>query len=174
MKINAKLISACILGAAILPAAQAQVSKTMGLSVRAGVFFPTNSDARAEGKNWFIGGADYRLNSGALGGMAGGPVNSISSISVDYYNKGDFQNLPVLLNVTTRQNELYYTMGAGIAFAQIPNGSGGRESKNGLAYAVAIGMNFEQGKSPLFIEGRYYGSSRSELNGFAVMLGIRL
>ena len=55
-----------------------QATKPMGLSVGAGVFFPSSSAGRAEGKNWFIIGADYQIKSSNL--TAAGNATSTASM----------------------------------------------------------------------------------------------
>ncbi len=148
-----------------------QATKPMGLSVGAGVFFPSSSAGRAESKNWFIIGADYQIKSANL--TAAGNATSTASISVDYSNKGSFQNLPVMVNITSHNSELYYKLGVGFGFARIPNGATTDSSTN-FMYSLGGGYNFEQGRSPLFVEARYLGCSKADLNGFAVMVGVRL
>jgi hypothetical protein len=173
---NKKLITSAFVivsvGAAI--PAMAQESKPVGLSVRAGIFFPTQGSAKDAGKNWFIGGAEYKLNNMHFGKMGANAMNQSVALSVDFYNKSNISNVPVLLNYISRTDEYYFTLGAGIGFNRLPNGSGGTESKARFAGAVGLGYDFQRGKSPLFTEARYLFNSKSDLNGFAVMVGIRL
>jgi len=150
-----------------------QESKPVGLSVRAGVFFPTNSDAIDAGRTWFVGGAEYKLSSFSLGNK-GADSSGSYSISADYYDKGSISNIPVLLNWVGRNNEVFYSVGVGVGFNRDPNGGGGTESKTRLAGQVGIGYDFMQGRSPLFLEAKYFINQESVLNGFGVYVGIHL
>lgn len=165
---NSKLIVTAA-AAIVAVSAFAQETKPVGLSVRAGVFFPSDSATKtATSKTWFTGGVDYKLKNGLpMGTMGTGNAGELS-LSVDYFQKGDFRSVPVLVNWTGGQGEIFYSVGAGIGFNKLPG-----ENKSAFAYAAAVGYNFQQGKSPLFIEGRYYGSSKNELRGFGIQLGFR-
>ena len=171
---NYKILGTAVV-ALVAVSAFAQESKPVGLSVRAGVFFPSNGDTKtATSKTWFVGGLDYKLpNIGGLGTMGAGKAGgSEFNLSVDYFQKGDFRSVPVLVNWVGGQNEVFYSVGAGLGFNKLPDGNGGTSSKSAFAYAVAVGYNFQQGKSPIFVEARYYGSSKSQLNGFGLEAGI--
>lgn len=158
--------------ALVAVAANAQETKPMGLSLKAGAFFPSKGAAKSAGKTWFIGGVEYKLKNSAMGTMGTG-MNGELSLSVDFFQKGDFRNVPVLINWTGGQSEFYYTAGIGLGFTKIPTSSTTTESKSTFAYAFGVGYNFQQGKSPLFVEVKYYGSSKSDLNGVAALVGFR-
>jgi hypothetical protein len=99
-----------------------------------------------------------------------GKSGAALSLSLDYLNKGGFRTVPVLLNYTLRSSEFYYGVGLGMSFTKIP----GLGDKARLAYAATLGYEFQTGKTPLFIEARYFGNEKKELNGFGVFVGIRL
>lgn len=167
-KIMMMAIGATALVAAV--PALAQESKPVGLSIRAGIFFPTDSLAKAiAGKNWFAFGAEYKVMDLNLGTKQAGYSGHLS-ISADYMNKSGFSNTPVLLNYVGNVGDIFYSAGAGISFAKIPG-----DSKARLGYQASIGYNFTKMKMPIFIEAKYFGvSGREELNGFGIYLGIRL
>lgn len=152
--------------------AAAQESKPMGLSIRAGLFFPSDSAARDEGKTWFAFGGEFRLSDLQLG-AADPAYTAHLSVSADFFGKGDYRNVPVLLNYVGRTNELYYSAGAGLGFARLPSGTG-TEDKTRFAYQLSIGYDFQQGRNPFFAEAKYFGSSESALSGFGVYIGMRL
>lgn len=173
---NSKILAAAagmIAVSAAVPAL-AQETKPVGLSLRAGLFFPSSGDARDVGNTWFIGGAEYKLQGLNLGTTGADSSTQSLSISADYYSKSNVSNVPVLLNLTGRNSELFYSIGAGLGFNRIPDGLGGTESRVRFAGQVGVGYDFMQGRSPLFVEGKYFFNQKSDLNGFAVYVGIHL
>lgn len=171
-KILVTTIGLLAVGAAT--SALAQESKPVGLSVRAGLFFPSSSNARDIGKSWFAGGADFRLKDMNLGTTGASSSSAELTVSADYYGKDNATTVPVLLNFVGHNNETYYTAGVGVGFNRFPDTAGGTNNTTRLAYQIGLGYNFQQGKSPLFLEARYWGSSNSDLNGVAVYVGIHL
>jgi len=154
------------LGVVVTPAA-AQMTKPIGLSIRAGAVFPTDSSTRsAVGNTWLGFGAEYAL--GAMGmGMPG--TNGHLSISADWFGKSSASVIPVLLNFVGTQNEFFYSAGAGVSFT-----SGTPFSKTNFGYQVGVGYNFATGATPVFIEAKYWGNGHSQLNAIGAYLGVRL
>lgn len=147
----------------------AQESKPIGLSIRAGLFFPQNGNSRnAEGSSWFAGGAEFKLKDLNWKGVGEG-YRSQLSVSADFIGKGEIKNTPLLLNYTARANEWYYTGGLGVSFSAF-----GGDDRTRLAYQLGVGYDFTQGKTPFFLEAKYWGSSKAEFTGFGVYAGIRL
>ena len=66
---NSKILAAAagVIAVSAAVPALAQETKPVGLSLRAGVFFPTAGVAKDAGKSWFIGGAEYKLEGLNLG-----------------------------------------------------------------------------------------------------------
>lgn len=163
-----------IAAVATVSTAHAQYQKPIGVSVRAGLFFPTNGTARDSASTWFTVGADYKLKDLKVSGAPGMQYGGSLSLSLDFYGKGDYSNLPLLLNYTGRfESNFYYTVGAGIGFNRVPKAGGGTASGEDFVVGVAAGYDFVRGGTPLFVEGRYYGSNESALNGFSLVGGIR-
>lgn len=160
-------------GAAAL--SMAQESKPVGLSLRAGFLFPTDSSARDLGKTWFDLGADYTLKvlQNKASASKADTENSLN-LSLDYYNKSSVSNVPVLLNFVSRGRDAYFLLGAGVGFNRLPNSTGGYSSQGRFAGDVGVGYDFQKGHTPLFAEARYFFNGKSELNGFAFFAGIRL
>lgn len=157
---------------AISGLALAQESKPLNLSIRLGQFNPSGGVARDEGKTWFAMGGEYRFKE--LGVSTSNPgTSSYLTVSLDTYNKGDFRANPLLLNYVTRTNELYFTAGAGITFADEPKDSSRDQTR--LGYQLGVGWDFQQGKTPLFVEAKYWGASNNDhFNGIGFYIGIRL
>jgi hypothetical protein len=150
-------------------AAQAQETKPIGLSIRAGLFFPSNGDARdAEGSSWFAGGLELKVKDVNWSGMGEGYTGHLS-VSLDTIGKGDIRNIPLLLNYVGRRNEWFYSAGLGADFSSF-NG----DDRTRIGYQVGAGYDFQQGKTPFFVEAKYWGTSKSQFNGFGVYAGIRL
>jgi hypothetical protein len=168
---NRKILAAGIGAAAILAAvpASAQDTRPMGLSVRAGIFFPTSDLLRDNSRTLFIGGAEYKIKDLNLETGTAGMRTSLT-LSADYIGNADFRNIPVLLNLVGHSNNaFYYSVGAGIGFT-----GGLLDTGTTFSYQLGIGYDFQQGRTPLFLEGHYFGAGRSDANGFAIMVGIRL
>lgn len=151
--------------------ASAQYNKPAGIAIRGGMFFPSNAAAKAEGNTWFAIGLDYKTKDVEFAAMRGGYDTSYS-ISVDYYAKGDFSNMPIMMNYISRKDQFYYGAGAGLGFVKTPI-IGGTSTNTELTYQFNVGFEFQKGTMPFFIEGRYWGSAESALNGTAMYAGIK-
>lgn len=168
LRIATILIAGAFLGAL----ASAQETKPVGLSLRAGAFFPSDSAARSEADAWFAFGAEFKLKDLHFGVQQAGYSSSLS-LSADFMSKGDYHSTPVLVNYVGRVNQVYYTAGAGIGFTEIPVLLG-TSSNTLFAYSLAVGYDFQQARLPVFLEARYFGSTETKLNGFVAYVGVRL
>lgn len=153
----------------IVTPALAEYTKPVGLSVRAGIFFAQGRAADAEGQNWFTAGGEYKL--GDLSFKEAG-YSAHYSLSLDYYGKGGFTSLPLLLNYVSRTPNFYYSVGAGVASTHVRVG-GSTSTDTEFAYQLSIGKDFVQSKMPVFVELRYFGNNKTDMNGFALVGGIR-
>lgn len=157
-------LGAVALTAVAVPA-HAQSTTPTGLSARVGVFFPTNGDVRdATSDTWLTAGLEYNFHEMPV---TTPDYRSHLSLSFDWMGSHDVSMMPLLVNYVGEQREFYYTVGAGVAFLH----GGGDDTKFG--YRLGLGYNFEQGKSPAFLEANYFGTSESRANGIAVSVGIR-
>ena len=168
-------VSALALGVVATASAQ---TKPAGVSFRAGIFFPSNGDAKSVrgGKQWFAAGLEYKLGDLKVG--AENPNYSSSySVSVDWTGKDDFRNIPVLVNYVGRTSQgFYYKAGAGIGFVQYYDFSPSQlktRHNTAFAYQAALGYDLKIGPLPSFIEVAYLGSSKSVVNGIGVYGGVR-
>lgn len=152
--------------------ASSQVTKPVGLSVRAGLIFPTSGFGRDLGRTWFGIGGEFKLKDVAFGEVNAGS-NSMLTLSADYFGKGNGSSVPVLLNYVATKNEMFYSVGAGISMTKDVD-AGKSRSKTNIAYQLGIGYNFQQGSNPLFVEAKYWGNGNSNLSAFGVYVGIRL
>ncbi|MBS1709411.1 MAG: hypothetical protein JSS65_11920 [Armatimonadetes bacterium] len=168
MKVIAKVFTGLALGAGLSTAAMADYGKPVGLSVHMGLFFTGSDIANSiEGRNWFIVGGDYKL-----GDMNNGGTPATYGIALDYITKGSFSSVPVFLSYTIHQSEFYFGAGAGPAFNHYNDGVT-KGTSTDFGFGLTIGRDLNYGKTPAFIEAKYFGGSRKELSGFAVVAGIR-
>jgi hypothetical protein len=156
--------------------AVSQDLKSIGLAIRIGNMYPSTGTARDQGDVWTHVGAEFTLTGLKLGI---GPVGASThlSLSADGYQRGDLGALPVLLNVRTESNRLFFSAGAGLSFNREIKGSGisqEEEDRVRLAYQVGAGWVFRGGPMPMFLEIKYFGNAYDDLNGFALCFGIRL
>ncbi|MCX7799329.1 MAG: hypothetical protein N2109_03195 [Fimbriimonadales bacterium] len=190
MKSLAALAVAAALSAGLTAVAPAQEAKPLGLSIRAGGFFPTDSDAKDESDVWFALGLEYKLANLTLQQQQS--TTTHLSLSADWFESGDFRQFPLLLNLVATQEQTYFSVGVGLTFAEYGRWvSGDDEPQEGpaglsdndewrtdedtlFAYSIGIGYRFQQGSTPVFLEARYFGCEKSVLNGFAVYVGVKL
>lgn len=166
MKIST--LGAVLAAFAVCAVAGAQTQTApLGASIRVGTFLPVNNDTvDATSNSVFAFGADYRLT---YRPPSLGAFNSGASLSVDYFHKGDYGSIPVLLNYLAMKDRWTLSLGAGVGFNSLP---GSDDTK--FAYAVGLAYDLPVSSStPLFIEGKFLGSETSRLNGFGVYLGIK-
>ncbi len=171
---NKVIVVAALVGVFSAGIANAQESRPLGLTLRAGIFFP-NSDAakRNAGKQWIGGGAEYKLGDLQFANE-GNSYGASYSISVDLYQKKDFRHVPVLLNYVGRSNQgIFYTAGVGVGFARELNSLNQKKNHTTFSYQVGVGYEFTKSQVPVFIEAKYVGSSRNRLNGYGIFAGIR-
>lgn len=161
------MVGAALLFGAAVPAL-AQQSQPVGISLRAGLFFPTDSGLRDVAESWFTGGIDYRIRDM---GSVNGSVRSLG-LSLDYASKEDFRTVPLTVNYIVHRSELYFFGGVGVAFSRYASG-GGWTDKTEFAYQLGAGYDFQQGQTPLFVEAKFMGNGHSELNGFGAFIGVR-
>ncbi|MCU0316553.1 MAG: hypothetical protein MUC92_08170 [Fimbriimonadaceae bacterium] len=172
MKVIAPAGAIALFVAALAVPAAADYQKPMGLSVRAGLFWTGSGYAQSfEGNRWFTFGAEYKLGDLSFANK-NNKYSASYSISVDYYGKGGFSNTPVLLNYIGRTESFYYSAGAGLGFGKVFGGGSGN-SNGDFAYQISAGYDITRFSLPAFVEVRYFGSTRSELNGFALVGGVR-
>lgn len=173
MNNSAKLGIAALFSAALVLPATANYDRPMNLSVRAGLFLSQSDGKRAEGQNWFTIGAEYKLGDLAFGASSpAGAYNAYYTLSVDYYGKGSFTNVPVLLNYVGRFPDFYYSAGAGVGFGHRRIGSSS-DSSIDFNYQLSIGRDFNLGANAVFAEIRYFGNTRTALQGIAIVGGVR-
>lgn len=147
--------------------AGAQQMKPLGMSIRAGLFFPTSSVAQAAGNSWFGGGFDYKISDAMVAGMGNGYQASMV-LSVDLLSKGNFRSIPVTYNWVGRKDKMYYLAGAGVSFTK-----SGSSSTTEFAYQVGLGMDIPRGSMPLFVEAKWMGNGNSDLSGWGLFVGVR-
>ncbi len=152
--------------------ALAQESKPVGLSIRAGLVWPTTKQARNEGQNWFGAGLDYKIGNLRYGTQAAG-FSSSYGLSLDVFSKGDFSSVPLTVNYTGRSDQFYYSAGVGVAFVKFPLTAFETHKETKLAYQISFGYDFNKTGMPIFVEARYFGNAESRLAAFGTFVGIR-
>lgn len=161
----------------VVAEAPAQVTKPVGLAVRAGLDFPTSGYGRAKGRTWFGIGGEFKLMDSRFGVMNPG-YTGVITLSADYYGKGAASSVPILVNYVGSQNEFFYSAGVGFAITrdEVPASGGGVKGRNAtnFGYQFGLGYNFQSGANPLFVEGKYFGNGNSKLSAFGLYVGIRL
>lgn len=168
MKLSSLGAVSAALALCAVAGAQTTDPAPIGGSVRLGVFFPTNSaTSDIAGSGFFAFGADYRLTLKAptFGGFASG-----TSISVDYFSRDDYGNIPVLLNYLAMKGKYTLSVGAGVGFTSLPGGSDDAK----FAYQIGISYDFTTTSAyPIFGEIKFMGSEESKVNGVGAFVGVR-
>lgn len=154
--------------AAIATVSVAQTQALNGMSARIGVFAPSASFARdVEGGRWFYFGLDYRIPHYTFG------ENAHPYISADVYSKGSFTSVPLLLNVKQKSGNFTYGVGAGAAFTRGLETSGASYTETSFGYSFVLAYDLTKGFQPIFLEGKFHGNSRTDLNGYSLAIGTR-
>lgn len=163
----AALTVAC--ACATAPAFADDYNSPVGVSIRAGGFYPQMTQTRnLAGESWLGVGFDYKLSGMKTSLLPHGHF----SVSLDYAGKGNFRTAPLLLNYTSGKS-IYWSAGAGVSFARFVQDDGTENDQVRFAYSGALGWNFSNGQIPLFIEGRYFGSETNRIGGVGVYVGAR-
>lgn len=171
MKRFIPILSLCALA---VPAAFAQESVAVGVSIKIGQFDPQGRVARAQGKKWILAGGDMKIKDLKHDGKGNGQYITISA---DYVGKNDMASIPVMVNYVSRAKEWYFLAGAGAAYSKDFRiiGPDTVTSENvEVAYCVGIGYDFQNWKTPLFAEARFLGNGNDRLNGVVIAVGVRL
>jgi len=172
---NSKNILVAIAAVSVMsiPAAFAQEAPLNGISARVGVFYPTERAARNASRTWFAAGFQYKMRDLMIG-SANPNYKAHFAVSVDFYSRNDYRVVPVLANYVGEYGDRwFYSAGAGVAFTRMPATGTGDQERARFAYQFGIGYNLTKGATPAFIEGKFFGNSDSEVNGFGVYAGIR-
>jgi len=164
----AKLASVVLVGSCI-GIAGAQTSGASGLSVRAGWFWPSSTEATDLGNNWFGLGLDYKLNTLSAKAPVVG-TQAYFGISADYYSRGGDNDLPVALTYNIKQSGFLFSAGIGPDFVNAGDITG---NSVGISEQVGVGYDILPGPVPVFIQAKYYFASKPELSGLGVYLGVR-
>lgn len=154
------LAKASAIGLALVAAASASAQ----ISPRIGLVFPATS-----GGSTALGfGLDYKL-SALPGSVSAGGTATYWSLVADYYSHGGFSNLPVDLAYNFGGKGLTFFGAGGIEFEKTGGGTGsGLDLQAGVTYALS---NLPL---PVFLQAKYFFSSKSDLRGIGVYAGVKL
>ncbi len=155
--------------AACVAVASAQSNGPSGVSLRIGDVFPSSTDATSLGHNWFAFGLDYKINSLSASAPVVG-TQSYFGLSADFYSHGGDNDLPVALTYNVRQSGLVFSAGIGPDFRNAGDLTG---TGVGLGEQVGVAYDVTSGPLPIFLEAKYFFSSRPELSGLGVYVGVR-
>lgn len=163
-----KLLAVSALG--ILAVSAFADDNSTPLSVRLGLAFPTNGTVKDAVSEFTAIGFQYKVAD-----LAGTESYAKSGeISIDFYSRGDYRHIPVLYNYvgTSKKGDSFWSVGAGIGFIGAPSG-GGTESVARFSYALGAGLNLSSGQTASFIEAKFFGSQKSEVNALGFYFGVR-
>jgi opacity protein-like surface antigen len=151
------------------------------LSLKVGVFWPSDSDTKdLVGNNWFAAEVDYTLQKNY-------ETSSEIQLGLGFSQKTDgsnkFRVIPVTLDWIYRKpheastTTPYFGVGVGAYVTKIEDGVNS-EAKTKFGGSVFLGVEFSEN---MFLEGRYrfvgdinVGGIDYNDNGFSLMLGARL
>ncbi len=148
-----RIALSAVLSVGLAGAAMAQYSEPMGLSVRGGFFRGSN----------LAFGLEYKIRD-ARYGMSNPGYSQGYSLSLDWYERNGERNMPLLFNYVARNDQVFYSGGAGIGFA---------DGENEFTYQLGIGYDFTRANNPFFVELKYFGTTDASLNGFGIYGGVR-
>lgn len=144
-------------------------AQTLGLTVRAGAFFPTTAAASAGGKTWYTAGAEldlFKLPVPATG------FSAAITVSLDTYGRAGSSSVPMMLNFSARSAPFRYTVGAGASFVR----RSGFEDSFQFAYQLGVSYEVVRGVVPVTLELRYVGVANTNnfFDGLVATVGVRL
>ena len=147
--------------------AQAQSNTQVGASVRFGLFLPTNQATNDDvGTGLIAFGVDYRLDPRTPRLLG---LTSNLSISIDYYRRDEFGNIPVLINYIARTGQFSFGIGAGVGFETLPD-----RDRTGFAYDASISYDIPSTSTlPIYLQAKFLGAERSRLDGVGLYVGLR-
>jgi hypothetical protein len=166
-------IALCELGAG--GAAQAQLDGVVPrpFAVKAGLFIPTNAEAReAGGRSMALIEADYTIQNLV-------ESNSLTIISIGVTGRRDLYMIPITLSQVfqdrnnTSGNDYYYGFGLGIYVTKVDLPDTSDQTKNIFGGFLVGGLNLQRN---LFVEAKYHYLSRYDrknINGLQITLGTR-
>ncbi len=163
-----KQIAVCTI--VMLGALAAAQDSSTPISLRLGIGFPVMGATRSVAKEFYAFGIQRKVSS--IGNSQYHDADL--ELSIDYYGRGDFRHIPILLNYVgySRKGDSFWSAGAGFGFIKRPT-STGTESIGRIAYQVSAGLNLSTGPTASFVELKYFGSELSELNTLGLYYGIR-
>ena len=140
------------------------------ISLRLGFDYPVMGSTRDQNKEFFGIGVQRKVASAGHSEH----YNTDLELSIDYYGRGNFRHVPILLNYVgySTKGDTFWSIGGGFGFIKRPIVSG-TESVGRLAYQASIGMNLTTGATASFLELKYIGSELSELNVVGLYFGVR-
>ena len=149
--------------------AAAQDSSTL-ITLRVGFDYPVSGSTRNAVKEFYGIGLQRKVSTAGRSDS----YNTDLEISIDYYGRGDFRHVPILLNYVgySTRGTTFWSVGGGFGFIKRPI-VGGTESIGRLAYQAGVGINLTSGATASFLELKYFGSELSQLNVFGLYYGVR-
>ena len=149
--------------------AMAQESSTP-VTLRIGFDYPVIAGTRNTEKEFYGIGLQRKVSSITQSST----YNTDLELSIDYYGRGDFRNIPILLNYvgTSTKGNSFWSVGGGFGFVKRPSGAG-TESIGRLAYQVGVGVNLTSGPAASFLEIKFVGREASEVNAAGSYYGVR-
>ena len=149
--------------------AVAQDSSTP-ISLRLGLGYPVIASTRNTAKEFYGFGLQRKVSSVGTSEH----YDTDLELSIDYYGRGDFRHIPILLNYVgkSKRGDTFWSVGGGFGFIKRPI-IGGTESVGRIAYQASVGMNLSSGATTSFVELKYFGSELSELNTLGLYYGVR-
>ena len=143
---------------------------TTPITLRVGFDYPITGSTRNNVKEFYGIGLQRKISTAGKSDH----YNTDLELSIDYYGRGDFRHVPILLNYVgySTKGGTFWSIGGGFGFIKRPI-VGGTESVGRLAYQASIGMSLTTGATASFLELKYFGSELSELNVAGLYYGVR-
>lgn len=163
-----KQIAVCTI--VMLGAIAAAQDSSTPISLRLGIDYPVIGSTRSAAKEFYAFGLQRKVSSISTSDH----YDTDLELSIDYYGRGDFRHVPILLNYVgySKKGDSFWSAGAGFGFIKRPVG-GGTESVGRIAYQISAGLNLSSGPTASFVEIKYFGSELTELNAVGLYYGIR-
>ena len=133
-------------------------------TIRLGAFIANNKQTRSKiGTIAIAGFADRTVFDGEKYKL---------TVGVGYLGDDTFYNIPIILNVLFKHDNLYFGGGVGYGFAKRLDG----RATGAISLDALVGTQLTKGKNAMNAELRYNftGGSENELDGLSITLGIHI
>ncbi|MBI1334164.1 MAG: hypothetical protein JST12_20340 [Armatimonadetes bacterium] len=140
------------------------------ITFRIGFDYPVIGSTRNNEKEFYGIGFQRKISDVRSSEM----YDSSLELSLDYYGRGNYRHIPILLNYVgqSKNGNTFWSVGGGLGFIKQPTATG-TESIARAAYQASVGLNLTSGQTASFVEVKFFGSESSAVNAYGIYYGVK-